>query len=125
MRMPGSDRSTGDEASLLRALEEMEQSWPEGSLLLCAVRDAEGALVDFECLYANPAAEAMHGQGTLRGQRVSALASELSGEDSVAQLGRVLETGQPAELAVSGRTPSGETLWFQCTVVRLGERWVL
>ncbi len=124
MRMPGSDRSTGDEASLLRALEEMEQSWPEGSMLLRAVRDAVGAVVDFECVYANPAAEAASRGVPLKGRRMRELASEFSGSSAREQMGRVLETGQPAAVAVSRRTESGEALWYECTLVRLGS-WVL
>ncbi|MFP2928333.1 hypothetical protein ACLESO_24695, partial [Pyxidicoccus sp. 3LG] len=46
---PGSD-------VLLAALEEAERHQPEGCMVLRAVRDADGAITDFEWLWANPAA---------------------------------------------------------------------
>ncbi|XXF78465.1 PAS domain-containing protein [Myxococcaceae bacterium GXIMD 01537] len=116
MRMSGTGEGPGEDLPLLRALEEMEQSWPEGSLLLGPVRGAGGAVEDFECRYANPVA----GGSGLQGRRLADLAPEFADPSTRELLRRVLETGEPLSKQVRGVDASGEETWVQCTCVRLG-----
>jgi signal transduction histidine kinase/CheY-like chemotaxis protein len=115
MRMPSGAGGTGVDAPLLEALAEMEESWPEGCLLLRPVRDAAGAVVDFECLYANR----LVGGEAMRGRRLSEVAPDFASGECLGLLCRMLEDGQPRTREVCGLSWSGEERWFQATLGRL------
>ncbi|MCE9668818.1 ATP-binding protein [Myxococcus stipitatus] len=82
--------------TLLAALEEAERHDSEGCMVLLAVRDDAGAIVDFEWLWANPAAaQALRlGPEPLKGRRLGELPSGLGGR--LAVLRHVVESGRPA-----------------------------
>jgi signal transduction histidine kinase/ActR/RegA family two-component response regulator len=115
MHMPGGAWASG-EGPLLQALEEMEECWPEGCLVLRAVRDAAGAVEDFECLYANRAA----GGGAVRGRRMREVAPGFATRESLALLERALREDKPLTQEISGVSLEGEERWYQCTLGRLG-----
>lgn len=106
---PGSD-------VLLTALEEAERYQPEGCMVLRAVRDAGGAITDFEWLWANPAAARALGRSpeTLRGRRLREVSADAGLGGRVDVLREVVETGRPA----ADSFPEGEA-WLQGTAVPL------
>jgi two-component system, NtrC family, sensor kinase len=111
-----------DDSALLRAVAEAERSSPEGSLLLRALRDAQGTLTDFECLHANPAAVAILGSegAALAGQRLRRLMPERDAAGWLAVLCAAEASGQPvsAELSVAHADSRGEG-WLLCTAMKL------
>jgi signal transduction histidine kinase/ActR/RegA family two-component response regulator len=86
-------------------------------MVLRAVRDAAGAVVDFECLYANPAA----GGRAVRGRRIREVAPGFATVAHLELLTRALQASKPLSEEVSGPDLTGQQRWFLCTVGRLGE----
>ncbi|MFL5347331.1 MAG: ATP-binding protein [Hyalangium sp.] len=111
-----------DDTLLLRALIEAERVSPEGSLLLAPLRDPQGTITDFECLHANPAAEAILGPtaGGLTGQRLRKVFPERDSAGWVAVLCAAEASGQSisAELSAARAGSRGEG-WLHCTVMKL------
>jgi two-component system NtrC family sensor kinase len=111
-----------EDAVLLRALVEAEHASPEGSLVLTALRDPQGTITDFECLHANPAAEALLGPtpSGLVGQRLRKLFPERDAASWVA----VLCTAEASSQAISVELPlaHGDSRgdgWLHCTAMKL------
>jgi PAS domain S-box-containing protein len=87
-------------------------------VLLRAVRDASGAIVDFEWVYANPAAERMAGRAGLVGRRLRAEFPGVDPHRIFERYAAVVETGQPYQ----GEYPyvaEGVSGWFRSTAVKL------
>ncbi len=101
---------------LLSALEEAERDQPEGCMVLRAVRDSDGAITDFKCLWANPAAARTLGCSpeTLRGRRLREVSADAGLGGRVDVLRDVVETGRPT----ADSFPEGD-VWLQGTVVPL------
>jgi PAS domain S-box-containing protein len=101
---------------LLTALEEVERQQPEGCMVLRAVRDASGAITDFEWLWANPAAARTLGRTpeALRGRRLKEVSAEDGLGGRVALLREVVETGHPT----AENFPEGDA-WLQGIAVPL------
>lgn len=102
--------------ALLEALDEAERHDSEGCMVLRAVRDASGAISDFEWLWANPAATRALGQGadTLRGRRLKDLSPDAGLGGRLEVLRQVVETGRPA----ADNFPEGDA-WLLGTAVPL------
>ncbi len=71
----------------------------DGRVILAAVRDGGGTIVDFEYVEANPAAFRSMGltRAELIGKRLSALFPERGPASRLAEFARVAETGEPAQ----------------------------
>ncbi|AKF79203.1 PAS domain S-box-containing protein [Myxococcus fulvus] len=102
--------------TLLEALEEAERHDSEGCMVLSAVRDASGAIVDFEWLWANPAASRAlgHGADSLRGKRLGDISPVAGLGGRLAILKQVVESGRPA----ADSFPEGDA-WLLGTAVPL------
>ncbi|RKH99855.1 PAS domain S-box protein, partial [Corallococcus praedator] len=102
--------------ALLAALEEAEREHPEACMVLRAVRSDAGAIIDFEWLWANPAAARAlgHGPEFLRGRRLGEVSTVegLAGRMDV--LRQVVESGRPR----ADNFAEGES-WLQSTAVPL------
>ncbi|WNZ62609.1 PAS domain-containing protein [Myxococcus sp. MxC21-1] len=102
---------------LLVALEEAERHQPEGCMVLHAVRDAAGALVDFQWAWANPAGARALGHAapeSLRGRRLRELMPGSGLASRVDLLRDVVEAGRPA----ADSFQEGD-VWLQGTAVPL------
>jgi PAS domain S-box-containing protein len=120
---PPRDPEPIDDSTLLRALIEVERVSPEGSLLLRPLRDAQGAITDFECLHANPVAASTLGsgaEGDLAGQRLRKLLPERDATGWMAVLCAAEASGRPvsAELSAARADSRGEG-WLHCTAMKL------
>ena len=104
---------------VLRVLVEVEHSHPEGSMALRAVRGSEGALVDFEWIYANPAAERVLSWrvGGLVGRRLHEVPPELGLAAQFEAFHQVVETGESCQ-QVFPHSCEGFDGWLQATVAR-------
>ena len=107
----------GDE--VLRVLKEVEHSHPEGSMGLRAVRDDEGSIVDFEWIYANPAAERILGWGAggLVGRHLHEVPPDLGLAGQFEAFHQVVETGESCQ-QVFPHACKGFDGWLQATVAR-------
>ena len=116
------ETSSLDASTLLRALEEVERVSPQGSLFLVPLQDEQETITDFECLSANPAAEAILGpvEGGLAGKRLRKLMPERDAVGWMAVLCAAEGSGQPisAELSVAYPDSRGEG-WLYCTVMKV------
>jgi two-component system NtrC family sensor kinase len=116
------DTGQVDDALLLRALVEAERVSPDGSLILLPARDSQGMIIDFECLAANPSAEAIltATQERLIGQPLRKMLPERDAVGWLALLCSVEASGQPisADLSVAYADSRGEG-WLSCTVVKV------
>ncbi len=107
-----------EEETLLRALMEIERRNPESCVVLRAVRDTSGHIVDFTWLFLNPTAmnimrlppEQLLGQSLTKTSPGSLLHKRLD------DYRRVVETGVPCYLEV--RFPEGSDSWFSITVTK-------
>ena len=95
----------------------------DGFTILNAVRDKDGAIVDFEWEYANPTAlHLLHSEGeTLVGKRLlQRLPGNAGPSDLFRHYVRVVETGQPHDLEF---LYEGEAIrgWFRNMAVKLGD----
>jgi two-component system NtrC family sensor kinase len=115
--MKGARAWEGDEA--LRVLKEVEHTHPEGSMGLRALRDDEGSIVDFEWIYANPAAERVLGWGAggLVGRRLHEVPPELGLAGQFEAFHQVVETGESCQ-QVFPHACNGFDGWLQATVAR-------
>ncbi|WP_224363525.1 hybrid sensor histidine kinase/response regulator [Hyalangium versicolor] len=106
-----------DEA--LRVLVEVEHSHPEGSMALRAVRDLDGFIIDFEWIYANPAAERVLSWrvGGLVGRRLHEVPPELGLAGQFEAFHQVVETGESCQ-QVFPHSCEGFDGWLQATVAR-------
>ncbi|WP_224247528.1 hybrid sensor histidine kinase/response regulator [Hyalangium gracile] len=104
---------------VLRVLVEVEHSHPEGSMALRAVRDDEGSIVDFEWIYANPAAERVLSWrvGGLVKRRLHEVPPELGLAGQFEAFHQVVETGQSCQ-QVFPHSCEGFDGWLQATVAR-------
>jgi PAS domain S-box-containing protein len=111
-----------EDALLLRALTEAERVSPDGCLVLQPLRDEQGTIIDFECLSANPAAEAILAteQESLAGQQLRKLLPERDAVGWLALLCSTEASGHSisAELSAAFADSRGEG-WLSCTVVKL------
>jgi PAS domain S-box-containing protein len=107
----------GDE--VLRVLAEVEDTHPEGSMALRALRDDEGTLVDFEWIYANPAAERTLSWrvGGLVGHKLHEVPPELGLAGQFEAFHQVVVTGQSCQ-QVFPHSCDGFDGWLQATVAR-------
>ncbi|MDY7225975.1 PAS domain-containing protein [Hyalangium rubrum] len=107
----------GDE--VLRVLREVEHFHPEGSMVLRAVRDADGNIVDFEWIYANPAAERILGWGVggLLGHFLHEVPPELGLAGQFEAFHQVVETGEACQ-QVFPHACNGFDGWLQATVAQ-------
>jgi len=107
----------GDE--VLRVLAEVEDTHPEGSMALRAVRDDEGSLIDFEWIYANSAAERTLSWrvGGLVGHKLHEVPPELGLAGQFEAFHQVVETGQSCQ-QVFPHSCDGFDGWLQATVAR-------
>ncbi|WP_426756407.1 ATP-binding protein [Myxococcus sp. Y35] len=101
---------------MLAALEEAERQQPEGCMVLRALRDAAGAVVDFQWAWANPAAARAlgHVPEALRGQRLRELMPDSGLGRRWGLLRDVVESGRP----VVDNFEEGRA-WVQGTAVPL------
>lgn len=83
--------------ALLAALEEAEREHPEACMVLRAVRSVSGVIVDFEWLWANPAASRAlgHAPESLRGRRLGEVSSSAGLAGRMEVLRQVVESGRP------------------------------
>ncbi|MGE6762793.1 ATP-binding protein [Corallococcus interemptor] len=83
--------------ALLAALEEAEREHPEACMVLRAVRSPGGAILDFEWLWANPAASRALGRDPeyLRGRRLGEVSSKEGLAGRLDLLRQVVESGRP------------------------------
>jgi len=104
---------------VLRVLKEVEHSHPEGSMGLRALRDDEGSIVDFEWIYANPAAERVLGWGAggLVGRKLHEVPPELGLAGQFEAFHQVVETGESCQ-QVFPHACNGFDGWLQATVAR-------
>ncbi|RKG94057.1 ATP-binding protein [Corallococcus terminator] len=102
--------------ALLVALEEAEREHPEACMLLRAVRSDSGAIIDFEWLWANPAAARAlgHGPEFLRGRRLGEVSAPEGLAGRMEVLRQVVESGRSR----ADNFAEGEA-WLQSTAVRL------
>ncbi|CAM3134817.1 PAS domain-containing protein [Corallococcus sp. ZKHCc1 1396] len=102
--------------SLLAALEEAEREHPEACMVLRAVRSDVGAIIDFEWLWANPAAARALGHDAefLRGRRLGEVSAPDGLADRMDVLRQVVESGRPR----ADNFAEGE-VWLQSTAVPL------
>ncbi|XSE99378.1 ATP-binding protein [Pseudomyxococcus flavus] len=100
----------------MAALEEAERQQPEGCMVLRALRDAAGAVVDFQWAWANPAAARAlgHVPEALRGQRLRELMPDSGLGRRWGLLRDVVESGRP----VVDNFEEGRA-WVQGTAVPL------
>ena len=113
-----SPTSEGVGEALVSALAEAEHLSPDGCLLLRSVRDDTGALVDFECRYANDSVARLlrWRHGALLGQRLLVHYDSARARSHVAVLRQVVETGQPCVLEVSA--PGARDQWLRVCFTR-------
>jgi len=92
-------------------------------LVLEAVRDADGACVDFQVEEANRAALALLGRarGDVIGQRLTAVAPDLLGPECVARMCDVARSGERMEDEVELPSASGPGTWVHCMVAPAGD----
>ncbi|MGQ9366017.1 response regulator [Azospirillum sp. A39] len=113
-----SARLAANEALLSGVLE----SATDGVFAFRAVRGGDGAIVDFECLVGNPAAERLVGnpQGGLTGRRLNGLLAGRNRARLLAACRRLVETGVPVHTEVPHRL-NGVSRWFRVSAVRFGD----
>jgi PAS domain S-box-containing protein len=101
---------------------EAERVSPDGSLLLLPLRDDQGTIADFECLSANPVADAIlaSSPGGLIGNQLRKLLPERDAVGWMALLCSAEASGHAisAELSAAFADSRGEG-WLSCTVVKL------
>jgi two-component system NtrC family sensor kinase len=104
---------------VLRVLAEVEHLHPEGSMVLRTVRDLEGNIIDFEWIYANPAAERTLSWrvGGLVGRRLHEVPPELGLAGQFEAFHQVVETGESCQ-QVFPHACDGFDGWLQATVAR-------
>jgi len=98
-----------------------------GFAVLQAVRDASGAIVDFEWRYLNPSAERLveRPAEVLLGQRLTAaLPAFWNTPNFLDELARVIDTGEPADIEVPLRHEHRQR-WFHNSAARLGDGLVI
>jgi len=111
-----------DKSSLLLALEETERINPDGCMVLRYLPDPVGVGSDFECHYANPAAEALLGprEGRLSGQRLRKLLPERDTGGWLALLFSVESSGQPVSADLLDSRGGKESVkWLHCSAMKL------
>ncbi len=108
----------GDGDALLSALAEVERASPDGCLVLRALRDGTGAIVDFEWVFANPSADRMmaHFGGPLVGRRMLEMFPSPRARAYFTVYRQVVDQGQSCVLEVS--LPGGEEAWLRVTLTR-------
>lgn len=94
----------------------------DGITVLSAVRDADDAMVDFECELVNPQAEKLlgHTADDLIGHRVGRIMPEQEEKGLIGGYRSVVETGEPFETEVQYQV-AGEERWFQVMAVSVGD----
>ncbi|GAA4054161.1 hypothetical protein GCM10022409_46510 [Hymenobacter glaciei] len=89
-------------------------------VLLRAVRDAEGGILDFECVLVNPVAQAYYPGQPVIGQRFAELNPGIRRTPIFGQLVAVVETGRRADFE-EYYTHEGYNNWFRLVGVKLGD----
>ncbi|QRN96398.1 response regulator [Archangium violaceum] len=104
--------------ALLSALAEVERASPDGSLVLRVVRDAAGAIADFECVFINAVGEQVTRRftGPLLGRRMLDVFKTERARPHFAMYRQVVETGQPCVLEVM--LPEDGGMWLRITLTR-------
>lgn len=119
-----------EQKRMLRALAESEarfravqQTAPDAFMMFSCLRDESGAIVDFVCEYANPAAaqQAQTPQEEFSGRKLTEIAVAQGVEARMQIYREVVETGQPARDEVEAVYPDGERKWFRYTAVRMND----
>ncbi len=107
-----------DEETLLQALTEVEWRNPDSCLVLKAVRDETGYIVDFTWAFANPAALAVRKMATeqLIGSRMVGTSTDSQLHRRLDEYRRVVETGSPCYLEEN--YPEGSESWFSISVTK-------
>jgi two-component system NtrC family sensor kinase len=116
--------TTLDKPSLLLAFEEVERINPDGCMLLRCLPDPGGVSSDFECVYANPAAEALLGfkDSRLSGRRLRKLLPERDVGGWLALFCSVEASGQPVSAnLLDSHSGMDAVRWMNCTAMKLRE----
>ena len=94
-------------------------------VVLAAVRDPEGVIVDFRCTYANPAAVALEGatDGTLLDRRLLDLDVATASDGTLARWIRVVETGEA--VAFESARPGSSSKTYDVRAAKLGDGLVV
>ena len=105
-----------------RRYREVHDRSPDGMMIFRALRDANGAVYDFEWLYCNPSASNIVGRRAeeLLGKR---LLLEMPGNKEAGLFDiyvRVVETGEPHAHEFPYRY-EGMDAWFRATSIKLGD----
>ncbi len=109
-----------------RAAEQQFRQWQEASLqgfaVLSAVRDAQGAIVDFRFAYINPRGAAMihRTPDPVVGQRMLEVLPEAKTSGAFQSFVQVVQTGEPSDTEVHYEG-DGINAWFRNLVVRVGD----
>jgi len=109
-----------------RAAEQQFRQWQEASLqgfaVLSAVRDGEGAIVDFRFAYINPRGAAMFGRtlDAVAGQCMLEVLPGAKASGAVHSFVGVVETGEPSDTEVYYEG-GGIDAWFRNLVVRVDD----
>jgi len=120
----------GEKKRMLRALAESEarfravqQTAPDAFMMFSCLRDESGAIVDFICEYANPAAaeQAQIPQEKFAGLKLTEIAAARGLEARMRTYREVVETGQPARDEVEAVYADGQRKWFRYTAVRMND----
>ena len=100
----------------------LHETSPDGFIIGRSVRDSGGDLVDFEIVYANPAAERMFGRSAeeLQGKRYREEKIVERTEERFRIYKAVVESDEPQQMEAH-YTRGGADLWLRLTAVKLGD----
>jgi two-component system CheB/CheR fusion protein len=102
-----------------RALKASQQLSPDGLTIIRAVRDMQGAVIDFVWEHANPAAQAIMGQDSLVGRRLSeVLPGSREHPDLFQRYARLLTQAEASDVELSYDL-DGKVIWFSDTAVAI------
>jgi len=112
---PPASRPEAHGDALLSALAEVERTSPDGCLVLRAVRDEAGAIVDFEWVFLNATAERMTDKlcGARLGLRFLDRSVSARTQAHFAVFRQVVETGQPCVLEL---VAEGNARWLRLSL---------
>lgn len=99
----------------------IQETSPDAFLLTRAVRGEDGAIEDFEVVYANPAAEQGSGleAGSMQGRTLVELNPSVRTEGRLARFAEVVETGVPLATEIPMSLVEGDSSWMRISAVRV------
>jgi signal transduction histidine kinase len=92
----------------------------DGVLVYRSVPDAQGAVIDFECVLNNPAAERLYGLDCLTGKRLLNLHADIREAGLWDEYLHVLATGEPFE-GEYYYAKEGDARWFRVLAIRVAD----